>query len=1583
MASIHNTRFVFHVSAALLWLLGIHGLSAQGVHISGPTLVTATTTHTYYLEDPYGDVQPDTILWNADGILQSQDFNVFHVSVYWYQTGTVRIYASFQDYFYNYRNVELYVNVVSVSAPDTPSAPTVQSHLCGSTVLARVTPPSGVTWYWQDTALGTSTSNSSATVTRTTNGTQYLRARNNATGNWSTSSSSLAYTVQQPTVWYGDADGDGFGDPAVTVSACGQPAGYVGNADDNCPGVYALTNNGCGPVCATDVGNRIVSRSYNVDGTLTGHSRSYFNTLGKPVQVQGLDILTGRVWASQTLYDRHGRPAVRTLGAPVNADGCLVYAPGFVRNVSGASYGSADFETSPESPAAVGAQANTLGHYYSTGNTGEPYQDVTAHPFSRTVYGKLSPGAVKKVVGGNKAVVDGTEQWAQGHSFAMPVAQELHYAFGTAHYPTVKVAGGDCTFVPSPGPVTANTYSIVEMDIETCTTVGPTIYGVVLDQGNIELVRDGIYKMDYYGNGPGAIGKYYRVEDKSYGIDPNEVEGQIGVYCGPFADCSDIEVLADHVQATKTVVRDVNGVESVVFADSDGNTLAAARSGNEDGRAPAPYTVVSPIGAQGFVDIHIPVGCGGTVDFLGNGAARYDIYDLVTEARIQSGAHGQATLAPGLYRVAETTVFHLANRFPYARIRNGSVGLVGGTENIGVRYKVNYYDYSLNFYDRAGRLVRSVQPAGFDPALNLTAATRNHGLSSTFSYNSIGQLLTASSPDEGTASFKYRRDGQIRFSQNVLQSGKSEFSYTDYDAQGRPVESGVLASGGFASADPDAAALPAGTKREQVVTVYDEPDTTGLHAALSAAGIATAQYPSQKFVAGNVGKTYTLAPATATSWYSYDVYGRVSWLVQKIEGLGTKTIDYAYDPVTGAVTAVDYQRHVAGERFVHRYTYNVAGQLTRVETSTDNTAYTLQAAYSYYESGALKRTELAGDLQGIDYVYNLEGQLKAINSPQGSGFKDPGNDGPSTNGFKPDVFGMVIDYHGRDYARTGTPYNGLNNTGSTGRPDGNIGSVRWHNSTAAPGSSNIDTYRYRYNKNNWLSGADFGTSNASSAVSFAQNANNDYRVDNITYDANGNIKTLKRNKQTQGGNAMDDLTYTYDGTKKNRLVRVDDAVGPVAGADDIEDQSGINYVYDAIGRLAENVSEGLKYTYNTGGLVTEIKKNNVTLVRFSYDDRGHRVGKEIYTGGSLTRSDRYVRDASGSVLAVYEGTALKEHALYGLGRLGAYYRAGGTYAYQLADHLGNVRAVVMKDGAGALAVTNRTDYYPGGMAMPGRSIIGDYRYDYQGQEKDRETGLNAFELRMYDPRINRWLTSDPKKEFASPYLAMGNNWVNKIDPDGGSTASLDNDYTLHKDGTLTVKYTDDKFDRLFVEGQQGFDLINNQSILSSLFNTQSSGVGMAMVGAESKGDLFKVFKTAAKNSSPEWRMIRTTKNKYVMGTKYDSGWSPSSTDLGLAGDHEIFASIHSHPGNDMPTMISEMQSMGYYFGNKTIYEPTRVAQNDWQQHFDNVLSGKPVPRSYVYFPNSGRLFKITFKGPAPQYIRNINNNHGRFFFGVF
>ncbi|WP_313788453.1 RHS repeat-associated core domain-containing protein [uncultured Allomuricauda sp.] len=73
------------------------------------------------------------------------------------------------------------------------------------------------------------------------------------------------------------------------------------------------------------------------------------------------------------------------------------------------------------------------------------------------------------------------------------------------------------------------------------------------------------------------------------------------------------------------------------------------------------------------------------------------------------------------------------------------------------------------------------------------------------------------------------------------------------------------------------------------------------------------------------------------------------------------------------------------------------------------------------------------------------------------------------------------------------------------------------------------------------------------------------------------------------------------------------------------------------------------------------------------------------------------------------------------------------------------------------------------MPMPGKSLLGaeGYRYAFQGQEKDPETGKEAFQLRLWDSRIGRWLTTDPYGQYASPYLGMGNNPILMVDADGG------------------------------------------------------------------------------------------------------------------------------------------------------------------------------------------------------------------------
>ena len=76
--------------------------------------------------------------------------------------------------------------------------------------------------------------------------------------------------------------------------------------------------------------------------------------------------------------------------------------------------------------------------------------------------------------------------------------------------------------------------------------------------------------------------------------------------------------------------------------------------------------------------------------------------------------------------------------------------------------------------------------------------------------------------------------------------------------------------------------------------------------------------------------------------------------------------------------------------------------------------------------------------------------------------------------------------------------------------------------------------------------------------------------------------------------------------------------------------------------------------------------------------------------------------------------------------------------------------------------------------MPNKQIMeNNYRYAFQGQELDPETGMEAFQLRLWDGRIGRWLTVDPYEQHFSPYIGMGNNPVNRIDPDGGWDGSGD------------------------------------------------------------------------------------------------------------------------------------------------------------------------------------------------------------------
>lgn len=60
------------------------------------------------------------------------------------------------------------------------------------------------------------------------------------------------------------------------------------------------------------------------------------------------------------------------------------------------------------------------------------------------------------------------------------------------------------------------------------------------------------------------------------------------------------------------------------------------------------------------------------------------------------------------------------------------------------------------------------------------------------------------------------------------------------------------------------------------------------------------------------------------------------------------------------------------------------------------------------------------------------------------------------------------------------------------------------------------------------------------------------------------------------------------------------------------------------------------------------------------------------------------------------------------------------------------------------------------------------------KEEEEETGYDEFALRTYDPTTGRWLSTDPYDQFASPYLGMGNDPVNKVDIYGEMIGNLFN-----------------------------------------------------------------------------------------------------------------------------------------------------------------------------------------------------------------
>jgi RHS repeat-associated protein len=287
---------------------------------------------------------------------------------------------------------------------------------------------------------------------------------------------------------------------------------------------------------------------------------------------------------------------------------------------------------------------------------------------------------------------------------------------------------------------------------------------------------------------------------------------------------------------------------------------------------------------------------------------------------------------------------------------------------------------------------------------------------------------------------------------------------------------------------------------------------------------------------------------------------------------------------------------------------------------------------------------------------------------------------------------------------------------------------------------------------------------------------------------------------------LDQFEYHYSSGSNNRLTHIDDVIDAANSTVDIDDQVEGNYEYNAIGQLTHDEAEGIEnIEWHVNGKVSSVTKTDGSIISFTYDAFGNRVTKTLTTHNSQLTT-YYLRDAKGNLIARYEqensaAINLKEFSLYGGSQLGTleteidqsatassdstFTRTLSTKSYELKDHLGNVRTVVSDIKNSSLNASNTpanfsaditmvSDYYSYGMQMPGRTYqSSNYKYGFQGKEKDDELkgASNSYDFgaRLYDPRVGRWLSTDPlesKDPSRSTFCAMADNPIKMIDPDG-------------------------------------------------------------------------------------------------------------------------------------------------------------------------------------------------------------------------
>ncbi|MHA4811759.1 DUF6443 domain-containing protein [Flavitalea flava] len=335
----------------------------------------------------------------------------------------------------------------------------------------------------------------------------------------------------------------------------------------------------------------------------------------------------------------------------------------------------------------------------------------------------------------------------------------------------------------------------------------------------------------------------------------------------------------------------------------------------------------------------------------------------------------------------------------------------------------------------------------------------------------------------------------------------------------------------------------------------------------------------------------------------------------------------------------------------------------------------------YNELGQLRAKYLGNNIDSLIYEYNIRGWLTGINKKFVAG--------TSTN-----YFGMELGYDKSTTAPGTTTFPNL-------AYNGNIAGTIWKSA----GDGINRKYDFTYDNVNRLTGAFFLQNTTGSTW---DSTLTNFTVNGLSYDANGNILSLKQKGFKVGGSAtIDSLVYSYmNGGQNNKLQKVID------GANDSTSKLGdfhynastkgtTDYAYDGNGNMYRDNNKGIDtIIYNHLNLPQQVHIKGKGNIIYTYDASGNKWKKVVmdslakhasttlYIEGFVYQhNDTITSPASGidtlQFMAHEEGRA--RWAFHKYTTVPSAY--GWEYDFMEKDHLGNTRVLLsqQKDTAQYLA----------------------------------------------------------------------------------------------------------------------------------------------------------------------------------------------------------------------------------------------------------------------------------------------------------